>query len=181
MRFAPTVLVLVSGLALVSGAAAVPPPLRLVSPSFGAGGTIPVRHTCDGADRSPALRWFGAPARTRSFALIVEDPDAPDPRAPKTTWTHWVLYDLPAGAASLPESVGTRALPNGTREGLNDWKQTGYRGPCPPIGRHRYVHRLFALDTRLPDLHQPTRAQLLAALQGHVLATTELTATYAHH
>jgi Raf kinase inhibitor-like YbhB/YbcL family protein len=152
--------------------------LRLASPAFTDRGEIPRRHTCDGADISPELRWSGAPARTRSFALVVDDPDAPDPAAPKTLWTHWVLYNLPAGTTRLPEGMTTARLPNGTREGLNDWQQTGWRGPCPPIGRHRYFVRLYALDARLPDLHRPNRLALLAAIQDHVLAQAELVGTY---
>ncbi len=154
---------------------------RLASTSFAPGAEIPARHTCDGDDVSPPLAWTGAPARTRAFALIVEDPDAPDPAAPKRIWTHWVLYDLPARTTSLPEGIHASALPAGTREGRNDWRATGYRGPCPPIGRHRYVHRLYALDAPLPDLHGPSRDQLLAAMRGHVLAVAELVGTYPHH
>jgi Raf kinase inhibitor-like YbhB/YbcL family protein len=94
------------------------------------------------------------------------------------TWVHWVLYNLPPTAGQLAEAVELKALPTGTREGLNDWKQTGYGGPCPPIGRHRYFHKLYALDTILPDLGQPTKAQLEEAVQGHVLAQAELVGTY---
>jgi hypothetical protein len=108
----------------------------------------------------------------------VDDPDAPDPRAPKMTWVHWVLYDIPAGTTSLPEGVSEKDLPKGTRDGLNDWKKTAYRGPCPPIGRHRYFHKLYALDVELPDLKNPTKAQLEKAMQGHVLAQAELVGTY---
>ncbi len=170
-------------LSLASIAAARPAPratLRLTSPSFEPDREIPRRHTCKGEDVSPALAWSGAPSGTRSFALIVDDPDAPDPAAPKMIWTHWVLYDLPTGTTSLAEGVRSGALPPGTREGRNDWHATGYRGPCPPIGRHRYFHRLYALDTVLPDLHAPTRAALLAAMKGHVLASAELVGTFAH-
>jgi Raf kinase inhibitor-like YbhB/YbcL family protein len=110
--------------------------------------------------------------------LIVDDPDAPDPKAPKMTWVHWVLYNLPAAAGSLPEGVGRDALPAGTREGSNDWKRTGYGGPCPPVGRHRYFHKLYALDTILPDLGRVTKARLEQAMGGHVLAHTELIGTY---
>ncbi len=127
---------------------------------------------------SPPLEWSGAPAGTRSFALIVDDPDAPDPKAPKTTWVHWVLYDIPAGATGLPAGVDSKSLPPGTREGLNDWKRTGYGGPCPPVGRHRYFHKLYALDTVLGDLGRPTKAKLEAAMKGHVLAQAELVGRY---
>ena len=155
-----------------------PATFHLGSPAFAPGGEIPGRHTCEGADLSPALAWSGAPARTRSFALIVDDPDAPDPAAPKVVWAHWVAYDLPVNVASLPEGVEPGALPGGARDGLNDWKSPGWRGPCPPIGRHRYFFRLYALDARLPDLRHPTRTQLLAAIKGHVIATAELMGTY---
>jgi Raf kinase inhibitor-like YbhB/YbcL family protein len=131
--------------------------LSLESPSFDAGGEIPAKHTCEGGDTSPALAWSGLPAGTKSLALIVDDPDAPDPRAPKMTWVHWVLYDIPATATGLPEAARKGDLPTGTREGKNDWKRTGWGGPCPPIGRHRYFHKLYALDLTLPDLHEPSK------------------------
>jgi len=98
------------------------------------------------------------PAGTKSLALIVDDPDAPDPAAPKMTWVHWVLYAIPPTAGGLPEAVVSSALPAGTREGVNDWKRTGYGGPCPPIGRHRYFHKLYALDTVVPDLQRADKA-----------------------
>jgi Raf kinase inhibitor-like YbhB/YbcL family protein len=152
--------------------------LNLTSPAFAAGGEIPSRYTCEGQDVSPPLAWSQPPSDAKSLVLIVDDPDAPDPRAPKMTWVHWVLYNLPPGAGQLPEAVAPNALPTGTREGLNDWKRTGYGGPCPPIGRHRYFHKLFALHTVLPDLGRPTKAQLEKAMQGHVLAQAELVGTY---
>lgn len=148
----------------------------LASPSFAHGEEIPRRHTCQGQDLSPRLEWSGAPPGTRAFALIVEDPDAPDPQAPRTIWSHWVLYDLPASVSALDE--GVRDLPAGTHEGVNDWKRSGYGGPCPPIGRHRYFHRLFALERALGDLQRPTRLVLLDAMQGRVLAQAELVGTY---
>jgi len=148
------------------------------SSAFGPNGKIPSKYTCEGNDISVPLSWSGAPAGTKSFALIEDDPDAPDPRAPKMTWVHWVLYNIPATANGLPEAVQKNALPAGTRDGLNDWKRTGYGGPCPPIGQHRYFHKLYALDTALPDLGTPTKAQLEKAMQGHVLAQAELIGTY---
>jgi Raf kinase inhibitor-like YbhB/YbcL family protein len=150
--------------------------LSLTSSSFEDEKTIPVKHTCEGADISPALAWSGAPSGTKSFALIVDDPDAPDPRAPKVTWVHWVLYNVPHNVASLAE--GIRALPAGTHEGRNDWKATGYRGPCPPVGRHRYFHKLYALDVVLPDLGKPDKAALERAMKGHVLAEATLIGKY---
>jgi Raf kinase inhibitor-like YbhB/YbcL family protein len=102
--------------------------------------------------------------------LIVEDPDAPDPQAPKTTWVHWVLYNIPPTIPGLPEDITHHAMPAGTLDGLNDWMRTGYGGPCPPVGRHRYFHRLYALSVVLPDLHKPRRAKLLQVMHGKVLA-----------
>jgi len=152
--------------------------LDLRSPAFAQNGEIPSIHTCEGRDVSPALAWSGAPPGTKSFVLIVDDPDAPDPAAPRMTWVHWVLYDLPADATGLPEGVAAGQLPAGTRQGTNDWKRTGYGGPCPPIGRHRYFHKLYALDTELPDLGTPAKAPLEQAMQGHVLGKAELVGTY---
>jgi len=152
--------------------------MQITSSAFTTNGPIPAKHTCDGADLSPLLTWSGAPAGTRSFALIVDDPDAPGPAAPKMTWVHWVLYDLPPGAASLPEAIVAKDLPKGTLEGTNDWKRTGYGGPCPPIGRHRYFFRLYALDAVRPDLGKPTKAKLEGAMKGRVLAEAQLMGTY---
>jgi len=150
--------------------------MKITSRAFEHEGEIPPRHTCEGDDVSVPLAWTGAPAGTKSLALIVDDPDAPDPKAPKMVWVHWVLYNLPADSPGLEE--GASSLPAGTGEGLNDWKRTGYGGPCPPIGRHRYFHKLYALDTVLPDLGNPTKDQLLEAMEGHVLAEAVLVGTY---
>jgi Raf kinase inhibitor-like YbhB/YbcL family protein len=152
--------------------------LSLRSPSFAQQGEIPAKHTCEGADHAPALAWSDAPAGTKSFALIVDDPDAPDPRAPKTTWVHWVLYNVPATADGLPEGATRANLPAGALEGRNDWGGAGYRGPCPPIGRHRYFHKLYALDAVLADLHAPTKAALEKAMRAHVLGEAQLVGTY---
>jgi Raf kinase inhibitor-like YbhB/YbcL family protein len=152
--------------------------LTLTSVNFAAGGEIPRRHTCEGANVSPALAWTGAPAGTRSLALIVDDPDAPDPAAPRVTWVHWVVYNLPPASAGLPEATAAAALPAGAREGLNDWRHAGYGGPCPPIGRHRYFFKLYALGTELPDLGRATKADVEKAMKGHVLARAELVGTY---
>jgi len=152
--------------------------LKLSSSAFTSNGEIPRDYTCDGSDRSPPLSWSGAPPGTRSLALIVDDPDAPDPRHPKMTWVHWVLYNLPASSEGLPEAVAAEALPPGTREGLNDWRRTGYGGPCPPVGRHRYFHKLYALDAELPDLGAASKADLEKAMRGHVLAEAQLIGTY---
>jgi hypothetical protein len=150
----------------------------LTCASFPHQGEIPIRHTCDGKDLSPALQWTGVPPGTRSLALVVDDPDAPDPKAPKMTWVHWILYNLPPDSDGLAEGIPASELPQGTREGLNDWRRTGYGGPCPPVGRHRYFHRLYALDVVLPDLGRPTKPRLEQAMRGHLLAQAELMGTY---
>jgi len=150
--------------------------LAITSTAFTGGGAIPARYTCQGEDVSSPLTWTDLPADTKSIVLIVDDPDAPDPAAPKRTWVHWVLYNLPPTATGLAEAV--RELPEGTLEGRNDWGRTGYGGPCPPVGRHRYFHKLYALDTVLPDLGEPTKAELERAMEGHVLAKAELVGTY---
>jgi Raf kinase inhibitor-like YbhB/YbcL family protein len=152
--------------------------LVLTSTAFAAGGEIPALFTCEGRDISPALRWTGVPESARSLVLVVDDPDAPDPKAPKMTWVHWVLYNLPSTAHALPEAVAAADLPEGTRQGTNDWRRTGYGGPCPPIGRHRYVHKLYALDSVLPDLGVATKPVVEAAMKGHVLAHAELVGTF---
>jgi Raf kinase inhibitor-like YbhB/YbcL family protein len=152
--------------------------LILTSPAFADGDDIPVKYTCDGDDTSPPLAWSGVPPTALSLALIVEDPDAPDPAAPQRTWVHWVLYDIPPNTDSLKEGVTSSELPPGTLEGLNDWHRTGYGGPCPPIGRHRYFFKLYALDTVLPDLGKPNRANLLLQMEGRILARAQLLGRY---
>ncbi len=152
--------------------------LALTSSAFVDGGEIPRAHTCEGEDVSPELAWSGAPPGTKSRALIVDDPDAPDPQAPKMTWVHWILYDIPPTVQGLKQGIKPGELPAGTREGLNDWKRTGYGGPCPPIGRHRYFHKLYALDVLLGDLGTPKKPQLEKAMAGHVLAQAQLMGTY---
>ena len=155
--------------------------MHITSSSFPHNGVIPVRHTCDGHDTSPELFWTEVPEGAKSLVLIVDDPDAPDPAAPKRTWVHWVLYNIPANTAGLSEGIAATEFPSGTREGINDWQRTGYGGPCPPIGNHRYFHKLYALDTVLPDLKQPTKAKLEEAMQGHVIAYSELIGRYQKH
>ena len=152
--------------------------LRLFSSAFEHGASIPRTFTCEGADRSPPLSWSGVPAAARSLALIVDDPDAPDPDSPRVTWVHWIVYNLPSDSAGLAEGAAAGALPAGALQGKNDWKRAGYGGPCPPVGRHRYFHKLYALDVVLPALDQPTKGRLLKSMQGHVLAHTELVGTY---
>jgi Raf kinase inhibitor-like YbhB/YbcL family protein len=147
-------------------------PLSLTSSAFSHQSAIPAQYTCDGGNISPPLAWGRIPSGTQSLALIVDDPDAPG-----GAWAHWVLYNLPTSASGLIEDVSS--LPAGTLEGLNDWNATGYGGPCPPSdGPHRYFHKLYALDVTLPDLSQPTKAELELAMRGHILEATELIGTY---
>ncbi|RJP96341.1 MAG: YbhB/YbcL family Raf kinase inhibitor-like protein [Desulfobacteraceae bacterium] len=152
--------------------------MELTSLNFENQKAIPGKFTCDGEDISPALQWKGAPDGTRSFALIADDPDAPDPANPKMTWVHWVLYNIPASITSLPEGGSVKGLPEGVLNGLNDWKRTGYGGPCPPVGSHRYFHKLYALNIMLPDLKNPTKKQLEKAMEGHILKKAELVGLY---
>ena len=150
------------------------------SPVFESGGEIPVLYTCDGEDISPPLVLAGMPEGARSLVLIMDDPDAPDPAAPKMTWVHWLLYKLPPNTPGLPEAAANSELPNGTMHGANSWHRTGYGGPCPPIGRHRYFFKLYALDTVLPDLNEPEKDELLRAMDGHVIAEPQVIGTYQH-
>lgn len=152
--------------------------MQLTSPNFKDHTDIDKAFTCDGEDISPELQWSEVPEGTRSFILIVDDPDAPDPKNPRMTWVHWVLYNIPAKVRTLSESVADSDLPEGTLQGLNDWKRTGYGGPCPPVGKHRYFHKLYALDTVLPDLESPTKAKLESAMEGHVISKADLVGLY---
>ena len=153
--------------------------MELKSSAFAQNADIPSLYTCEASDQSPPLAWSGVPAGTKSLALIIDDPDAPDPAAPKMTWVHWVLYNLPPDATGFAAGKSRPSdLPPGTREGLNDWQREGYGGPCPPIGRHRYVHKLYALDVVLPVLRPATKAALEMAMQGHILAKGELVGYY---
>ena len=155
--------------------------MKLTSTAFTAGSPMPAKLTCEGQDISPALAWQNVPSAARSLALIMDDPDAPDPAAPKRIWVHWLLYNLPPATSGLPEALSGDNLPPGTREGLNDWRRTGYGGPCPPIGRHRYYFKLYALNVVLPDLGKPSKAELEAAMHGHVLDEAQLMGTYQKH
>lgn len=145
------------------------------SEAFGPRGEIPQKFTCEGTNVSPPVSWEGIPASAKSLVLIVDDPDAPDPKAPKMTWVHWVVFNIPPTIRGLPE--GVTKLPDGAREGISDFKKKSYGGPCPPIGRHRYFHKLYALDTVL-ELDQPNKADLERAMQSHILAKAELIGTY---
>lgn len=152
--------------------------LQIFSSVFSHQGEIPAKYTCDGNDISPPLSWSGVPPETQSLVFIMDDPDAPDPAAPKMTWVHWVLYNIPPTSNGLPEGIQMQKLPPGTKEGSTDGRRPGYGGPCPPIGRHRYFHKLYALDTMLPDLEKPNKAKLEKAMDGHILAKAELMGTY---
>ena len=152
--------------------------LTLTSSAFSDGAAIPAKYTCQGQDLSPPLAWSDVPEAARSLVLIVDDPDAPDPKAPTMTWVHWIVYNIPPAITAIAEGASAADLAPEVRSGLNDWKRTGYGGPCPPIGRHRYFHKLYALDTMLSGLTAPTKKQVEAAMQGHILACAELVGTY---
>jgi len=149
--------------------------LQVSSPAFAEGDRIPGQFTADGADVSPELRWSGAPKNTQSFALICEDPDAP-----RGTWTHWVLFNLPADRSSLAEGVpAEKELPGGARQGKNDFGKIGYGGPSPPKGKpHRYFFKVYALDTTLNLPAGATRQQVLDAIKGHIVAEGQLMGLY---
>ncbi len=150
----------------------------LSSPAFPEGGEIPALYTCEGKDISPPLEWRDPPEGTESFALIVDDPDAPDPRAPRLVWVHWVVYNIPGDVRSLAEGASGREMPPGSVEGINDWHRVGYGGPCPPIGRHRYFHTLYALDQKLAGSAALTKEELLETMEGHILGRAVLIGTY---
>lgn len=148
--------------------------MQLTSTAFTDGNEIPAQYTCEGADRSPPLAWRDVPAAARSLALVVDDPDAPDPAAPKRVWVHWVLYDIPTDSGG----AGEAAAPARARTGKNDWNHAAWGGPCPPIGRHRYFFKLYAVDVELGDRGALTKTELLKAIDGHVLAEAVLMGTY---
>jgi Raf kinase inhibitor-like YbhB/YbcL family protein len=150
--------------------------MTLESPVFAPGGEIPARYTGEGKDISPPLAFSGVPAAAKSLVLIIDDPDAPDPAAPKMTWVHWVLFNIPPAVKNLPEGIET--LPQGTGEGINDFKRKTYGGPMPPVGRHRYFHKLYALDATLSFSSAPTKADVEKAMQGHIIASASLMGTY---
>ena len=152
--------------------------LKLTSTAFVHEGGIPKIHTCEGQDVSPPLAWSGVPANAKSLVLIVDDPDAPDPAAPKMTWVHWVLYNIPASATGLPQGVSPKDLPESTLQGTSDFQRTGYGGPCPPIGRHRYFHKLYALDVVLPDLKNPRKQDVEKTMKRHVIEQAVLIGSY---
>ena len=155
--------------------------MKLTSTAFQPGGSIPRQHTCEGDDVSPPLAWSDIPEGTKSFALIVDDPDAPDPAAPKRVFVHWVVVNLPASVGELPRGVADGELPDGVRQGRHDGGGSGYMGPCPPIGRHRYFFKLYALDSTLEPSGTLTKASVEAAMASHILASAELMGTYQKH
>jgi Raf kinase inhibitor-like YbhB/YbcL family protein len=149
--------------------------ISISSDAFENGGSLPVDYTRDGDDCSPALSWEGLPEGTRSIALIVDDPDAPG-----KTWVHWVIYNIPASRNGLPSGVAkNNTLDDGSLQGMNDFGKIGYGGPCPPAGKpHRYVFKVYALDTTLSLKSGAAKAQLEAAMSGHILAQGELIGKY---
>ena len=151
---------------------------QISSPAFSPNGEIPARYTCEGENISPPLEWSGAPDGTKSYVLVLKDPDAPDPSAPRMTWIHWIVYNIPVTATGLPEAACEETMPTGIRQAHSNWMRPGYGGPCPPVGRHRYIFTLYALDTPLPELHRADLNAVERAMNGHVIATAELVGTY---
>jgi len=152
--------------------------MKISSSSFAPMASIPTKYTCEGDDMSPPLEWTGVPPSAKSLVLIVDDPDAPDPQAPRMTWVHWVVYNLSPATTALAEGQSGKTLPAGAKLGLNDWKKASYGGPCPPVGSHRYFFKLYALDVVLADLGHPSKQDVETAMQGHVVGTAELVGTY---
>lgn len=155
-----------------------PTTFNLSSSAFAPNASMPAKYTCEGTNISPPLAWSGAPASVKSFALIVEDPDAPDPAKPTRVVSHWVAYNIPASATSLSENASNKGMPAGSAQGSNEGNKQVYMGPCPPIGRHRYFFKLFALDTVVTGLSNPKKADLEKAIQGHVVGNAVLIGTY---
>lgn len=152
--------------------------IEVTSSAFEQGGEIPEIYSCEGKDISPPLRWSGVPDEADSLVLIVDDPDAPDPAAPKMTWVHWLVYNLPAQLTALDSGTLSIDLPAGAEEGINNWNRKLFGGPCPPIGRHRYFFKVYALDLALDGLKAPDKKAMLAAMQGHIIGYGELMGTY---
>jgi len=152
--------------------------MKVTSSAFQQGGPIPAKYTCEGQDTSPPLAWSGAPSSAKSIAIIVDDPDAPDPAKPQRVYVHWVVYNIPGATSSLSENASKSGMPKGAEQGKNDWGKPQYGGPCPPIGRHRYFFKVYALDTTLSGLSGPAKADLERAMKGHILDSGELMGTY---
>ena len=155
-----------------------PMTLKVTSTAFDQGGSIPSQYTCDGNDISPPLSWSGLPNNAKTVAIIVDDPDAPDPAKPRRVYVHWVVYNVPAQATALAENASKSGMPGGAVQGKNDWGKAEYGGPCPPIGRHRYFFKLYALDTALSGFKGATKADLERAMKGHIVDSGELMGTY---
>ena len=151
---------------------------KITSSQFQANGSIPSKYTCEGSDTSPPLEWTDVPSAAKSLALIVDDPDAPDPAKPQRTYVHWVVYSIPPSVTKLEENAAKAGLPSGAMQGRNDYKKQTYGGPCPPIGRHRYFFKLYALDSQPTFVTSPTKADLEKAMQGHIIGQTEIVGTY---
>lgn len=152
--------------------------MEITSSKFSHNENIPKTYTCQGKNISPPLSWSDVPSDAKSLVLVVDDPDAPDPMAPKMTWVHWVLYNLPVDINELVENLTVDNLPKGVKEGQNDWKSTGYRGPCPPIGKHRYYFKLYALNIVLDDLGSPSKDKLISAIHDHIITEAQLIGKY---
>ncbi|HJQ10076.1 MAG TPA: YbhB/YbcL family Raf kinase inhibitor-like protein [Gemmatimonadaceae bacterium] len=169
-----------AGVAVTStgSAGSYPMTLKVTSSAFQQGGSIPTQYTCEGKDLSPPLQWSGLPNNAKSVAMIVDDPDAPDPAKPQRVYVHWVVYNISPQTTSLAENASKSGMPSGAVQGKNDWGNTAYGGPCPPIGRHRYFFKLYALDTTLTGLQNATKADLEKAMKGHVVDSGELMGTY---
>jgi Raf kinase inhibitor-like YbhB/YbcL family protein len=150
--------------------------LTLKSPAFGNRQDIPSLYTCEGKNISPPLQWADVPEGTKSFVLIVDDPDAPDPKAPKRVFTHWLVYNIPPTVNALAEGISV--LPAGSQVGMNDRQRTSWTGPCPPIGKHRYFHKLYALDSTLDFPQPPSKSEVETAMKSHVLGQAELIGLY---
>jgi Raf kinase inhibitor-like YbhB/YbcL family protein len=153
-------------------------PFILTSPVFAPNGSIPSKYTCEGANVSPPLEWFGVHRDAKTLVLIMDDPDAPDPAKPQRVYVHWVVYNIPANITKLPENAAQTGLPSGAIQGINDWGKETYGGPCPPIGRHRYFFKIYALDTVLPQLFNPTKSQLEKAMEEHLVDSADVIGTY---
>ena len=152
--------------------------MEILSSAFLDNQEIPTKYTCEGENISPPLHWKGIPPNAKSLVLIIDDPDAPDPEAPKMLWVHWVLYNIDPSMPGLEEQLTPGSLPDKIRTGITSWNNNQYGGPCPPIGRHRYYHTLYALDIKLPDLEKPTSDDVKAAMKDHVIAQAVLMGTY---
>ena len=155
-----------------------PMTLKVTSSAFQQGGSIPSQYTCEGKDSSPPLSWSGTPSNAKTIAMIVDDPDAPDPAKPQRVYVHWVVFNIPAQTTSLAENASKSGMPAGAVQGKNDWGKPEYGGPCPPVGRHRYFFKLYALDTALTGLKDATKAELEKAMKGHIVDSGELMGTY---